>query len=59
MIYYKAKRNFEYNGIKHKPGDIWEPAGGKWDKQIKEHLVIIVEDEPKAKKAVSSGNKRK
>lgn len=57
-IVYKAKKQFKYNGEMLKPGDVWEAVGGKWDVQIKEHLVYAEEVEPE-QKAVKRDNRRK
>lgn len=41
-IVYQVKHEFKYNGQTYKPGDTWEPVGGKWDKRLIEHYMRVV-----------------
>lgn len=38
---YIVRKPFKYNGKDYQPGQVWEPVGGKWDKQIKEYYVTL------------------
>lgn len=43
---YKVRKSFKYNGKTLNSGDKWVPEGGKFDQQIKNHLVVLVEEAP-------------
>lgn len=45
---YVARKRFKYDGKILEPGDVWTPAGGKFDESIKRHFVIAQEvEQPK------------
>jgi len=42
---YIAKRVFRYDNRQYQPGDVWEPAGGKFDRQIIDNDFVVLRPE--------------
>jgi hypothetical protein len=36
-----VKHPFEYMGHQYKPGETWEPKGGKWDDALMENEKLV------------------
>jgi hypothetical protein len=58
QVQYRVKRGFKYGKLTLKPGDLWQPDNGKWDKLIISNGMVVTERltaEPKAKNGPKSG----
>jgi len=54
--HYVVARPFTYGKKRLKPGDIWEPTGGRFDKAIADSFMVIlqqVEQAPETPKTTS------
>ena len=40
LVKYVARQRFKYNGIWHKPGDEWQPVGGRYDNAIIRNRLV-------------------
>jgi hypothetical protein len=57
-VQYRVKRGFKYGKKLLKPGDLWQPDNGKWDKLIISNGMVVTERlaaESKAKHDLKSG----
>lgn len=41
---YIARRVFRYDNRQYQPGDVWEPAGGKFDRQIIDNDFVTMRE---------------
>jgi hypothetical protein len=58
QVQYRVKRGFKYGKKLLKPGDLWQPDNGKWDKLIISNGIVVIERleaETKAKNGPKSG----
>ena len=57
--YIVARKAFKYDGKWLKPGDVWEPVGGRFDAQIIRNKQVVIETinepEPEPRKQVKRG----
>lgn len=56
---YIARRAFRYDNRQYQPGDVWESAGGKFDRQIIDNDFVTlraVTPEPPIAKGKGKGN---
>ena len=52
LVQYRVRLPFKYGRKRYKPGDIWEPEGGRYDTSIIRNKLVVIERvkaEPKAK----------
>lgn len=38
---YIVRRVFRYDNRQYQPGDVWEPGGGKFDRQLIENEYVV------------------
>jgi len=56
---YIARRAFRYDDRQYQPGDVWEPAGGKFDRQLIDNDYVTLQavaPEPLTSKGKGKGN---
>jgi len=47
-VLYRVKVPFEYSGRRYLQGEVWEPAGGKWDEQIMKDEKLVTRETARA-----------
>lgn len=54
QVQYRVKRKIKYSGRWYRPGDVWQPAGGKYDAQIIRNRLVVTERLPAAKEPAAA-----
>lgn len=54
---YIARRVFRYDNRQYQPGDVWEPAGGKFDQQLIDNGYVVLRPEAAAPPMVKGKGK--
>lgn len=58
-VIYTVRRKFQYLGRWYKPGERWEPQGGKFDKQIINARTLVVPTVPVVERKPKAPAKKK